>query len=92
MTITPCQQSSQQPSQPLHEPIHQMLGKKDSFVQLLTVQFDPAHASTSFFHPNMWNQTCPPQHMNLPNEDILLELLNMKMWKQIQSMILIVVS
>ena len=18
----------------------------------------------------MWNQTCPPQHMNLPNEDI----------------------
>ena len=47
-----------------------MLDHQDSFVQLLTVQFDSAHASTSFFHPNMWNQTCPLQHMNLPNEDI----------------------
>ena len=27
---------SQQPSQPLHELIHQMLGQQDSFVQLLT--------------------------------------------------------
>ena len=58
------------PSQPLHEPIHQMLGQQDSFVQLLTAQFDSVHASSIFFHPNMWNQTCPPQHMNLPNEDI----------------------
>ena len=40
---------SRQPSQPLHEPIQQMLGQQDSFVQLLTAQFDPAHASTSFF-------------------------------------------
>ena len=62
--------SSQQPSQPLHESIHQMLGQQDNFVQLLTAQFDSAHGSTSFFHPNMWNQTCPLQHMNVPNEDI----------------------
>ena len=41
------------PSQPLHEPIHKMLGHQDKFVQLLTAQFDSAHASTSFFHPNM---------------------------------------
>ncbi|XWS10453.1 hypothetical protein CRYUN_Cryun39dG0080500 [Craigia yunnanensis] len=27
-------------------------------------QFALAHGSISFFHPNMWNQTCPPQHMN----------------------------
>ena len=47
-----------------------MLGQQDSFVQLLTAQFDSAHASTSFFHPNIWNQTCPPQHMNLPNKDL----------------------
>ena len=66
MTIKPSQQSSQ----PLHEPIHQMLGQQDSFVQLLTAQFNSTHASTSFFHPNMWNQICLPQHMNLPNEDI----------------------
>ena len=70
MTIKPCQQFSQQPSQPLHEPIHQMLGHQDNFVQLLTNQFDSTHGSTSFFHPNMWNQTYPPQHMNVPNEDI----------------------
>ena len=47
-----------------------MLGHQDSFVQLLTSQFDSIHGSTSFFHPNMWNQTCLPQHMNVPNEDI----------------------
>ena len=43
----------QQPSQSLHEPIHQMLGQQDNFVQLLTTQFDRAYASISFFHPNM---------------------------------------
>ena len=64
------EQSFQQLFQPLHEPVHQMLGHQNSFVQLLTPQFDSAHASTSFFHPNMWNQTCHPQHMNLLNEDI----------------------
>ena len=31
-----CQQSSQQPSQSLYEPIHQMLDRQDSFVQLMT--------------------------------------------------------
>ena len=49
-----------------------MLGQQDNFIQLLTAQFDLAHASTSFFHQNMWNQTCPPQHMNLPNEEDIL--------------------
>ena len=48
VTVKPSQQSSQQPSQPLHELIHQMLGHQDSFVQLLTTQFDLAHESTSF--------------------------------------------
>ena len=74
VTVKHSQQSSQQPSQPIHELIHQMLGQLDNFVQLLTAQFDSAHASTSFFHPNMWNQTYPPQHMNLPNEDILVRV------------------
>ena len=60
------------PFQPLHESIHQMLGQQASFVQLLTAQFDSTHASTSFFHPNMWNQTCLPQYMNLPNEEDIL--------------------
>ena len=64
VTVKPSQQSfeqsSQQSFQSLHETIHQMLGHQDNFVQLLTAQFDSAHASTSFFHPIMWNQTCPP--------------------------------
>ena len=70
VTVKPSHQLSQQPSQPLNESIHQMLGQQNSFVQLLNTQFDQAHASSSFFHSNMWNQTCPPQHMNLPNENI----------------------
>ena len=41
VTVKPSQQSFeqffQQPSQLLHEPIHQMLGHQDSFVQLLTI-------------------------------------------------------
>ena len=32
VTIKPYQQSSQQPSQPFHESIHQMLGHQNSFV------------------------------------------------------------
>ena len=36
VTVKPSHQSSQQPSQPLNESIHQMLGQQDSFVQLLT--------------------------------------------------------
>ena len=53
VTIKPCKQSSQQLFQPIHEPIHQMLDHQVNFVQLLIAQFDLAHASTSFFHPNM---------------------------------------
>ena len=58
--VKPYQKSSQQPSQSLHEPIHQTLGQQNSFLQLMIAQFASTHGSNRLFHPNMWNQTCHP--------------------------------
>ena len=45
----------------------------------MVAQFSSRHGSNLLFDPNMWNQTCPPQHTNqstsfVPNEDIPIEI------------------
>ena len=42
-------------------------------------QFASTHGFNHLFHPNIWNQTCSPQHMNqstsyVPNEDISVRI------------------